>query len=172
MKKYFLTILLAILAMSFLTSCEKEKSETLDFTTAESELNSFLQGSWEGIEYSLGVKYKTNFYIFAPRQTPEKITITLTDVVTIKHDHKVIGDTHLVVGFGNNDNIYDTDGDDFCYSYNAQNKIITFLTTVNGSVLMTKEDQYYIEKLSDTSFKMRAYGLADNESNWITYNKK
>lgn len=172
MKKYILFVI-AVLVMPLLSSCgEDDEPESPSFTSAESDINSYLQGEWEGTKYSMDIPYETNHYSFSPRTTPENIILTLTGVVNIEHEYKIIGDAHLVIGFGRDNNIIDTEGDDYCYCYDEQNSTITFLYSVDGTVIRTKEDKYYFERISNTSFKMRAYGLADNEANWITYNKK
>jgi hypothetical protein len=159
----------------FFISCRENSTEepALAFTPEEQELNAYLEGIWEGTEYSYGVEYKTERITFSSLPAPKLVELTNSSgVVPVKHTYKLLGRVHMVTAFGSSRNTYDSDGSDYFYSYDSSDKSLSLFDAVNDVILVTRVDRKYIDVIDEFTMRLGRSKLTDTEDGWITFSRE
>lgn len=161
--KKFLLLCIAIASMAFI-ACSKDKENNNLPSKVEKDILQVLDGKFVGSLYSpVTNTTETEEITFTPYSSAqEKVSVIDGRIV-------VYGTAHLVEYF--NDHLLEIKEN--CYysvSVNNSDAIISFYSYSESGEINGREDKRIISIESDNSFKMRKYGLAENNDK--TFYKK
>lgn len=162
MRKFLISIIL-IITFAFI-GCSDDKENGNLPSPAEKEILQVLEGRFVGSLYSpVTNTTETEEITFIPYSSAqEKVSVIDGRIV-------VYGTAHLVKYF--NDHLLEiTENCYYSVSVNYSDAIISFYSYSESGEINGREDKRIISIESDNSFKMRKYGLAENNDK-IFYKK-